>query len=116
METLIPIDNEILNQRMSVSLTIDGKKTVLRISLRWHEIIGKWMMGVSDSEGNALVRNIPVLTAAGWNAGNLLKQVAYKAIGSAFIVPMVDEPSTENPVKENFNADKEFALYWSDTL
>lgn len=104
------------NQRIRTVLEVDGKNIVLFIKLRWHEIAQKWFMSVDDENENTLIRNVPLVRGESYPTSNLLRQFAHLEIGSAYVVPMVESPSTENPSADNLGMDREFALIWGDTF
>ena len=105
-----------LNQILKVVVPVDGKNLALNIRLRWNEKANRWLMSVLDDHGNALVHNIPLISAVSYPSANLLRQVGYKHIGSAAIWKLVENPSSDNPVVDNLGVDKEFALVWGDTF
>lgn len=105
-----------LNQRIRTVVQIDGVNKLLFIKLRWHKLTGKWHMSVDDSNEQPVVRNIPLLAGSGPGPGNLMRQLAHLGIGSAYVVPAVDHPSTENPVSDNLGLNGEFLLVWGDTV
>lgn len=107
---------ESLNQMVFISIPVDGKNIGLNIQLRWSDFKQLWFMSVFDGQETPLVTNIPLISSISLPSGNLLRQVSYKKIGSAFIVTLVDDPSTVNPSWNNLGVDKEFALVWGDTL
>lgn len=104
------------NQRIRTVLEVDGRNIVLFIKLRWLEAVQKWYMSVDDENENTLLRNVPLVCAESYPTSNLLRQFAHLAIGSAYVVPLVENPSTENPVTDNLGIDREYALIWGDTF
>lgn len=105
-----------LNQRIRVVLEVDKRNIVLFIKLRWCRAISLWMLSVFDEQETPIAMNIPVLRGETLPSANLLSHVEYKRCGTAFVFPLVDHPSTDNPGKDNFGIGKEYALAWGDTI
>lgn len=106
---------ESLNQRIRAVVNVDEKNIVLFIRLRWCNYADKWFMSVFDEEENPIIYNVPVLLGVTFPSANLLRAVSYKKIGCAFVIPLVEKPTTPDPSWNNFGSDKEFALAWGDT-
>ena len=104
-----------LNQRIRTIVPVDGKNIELVIKLRWYEVVGKWFMSVFDDQENPIIQNVPLLLGVTFPSANLLRAVSYKKVGCAYVYPLVENPSTPNPGRDNFGIDKEFALKWGDT-
>ena len=104
------------NQRIRTVLEVDGRNIVLFIKLRWLKAVQKWYMSVDDENENTIIRNVPLLAGKSYPTINLLRQFAHLGIGSAFVAPLVENPSTENPSDTNLGLDKEYALVWGDTF
>lgn len=110
---LLAIDNSpSLNQLGRTVLEIDGKNTVLYIKLRWLDKIGKWMMSIKDERGDPIIRNIPLVASKSYPSADLLNQFAYMFIGSAAVLPTVNNPSTPIPADSNLGLNKEWVLVW----
>lgn len=105
-----------LNQRICTVVEADGRNIVLYIKLRWHKKTGKWFMSLDDENEQTIIRNIPLICGTQFPTANLLRQFAYLGLGSCFVLPLVDNPSTEHPAKGNLGGEKEFALVWGDTV
>ena len=105
-----------LNQRVCTVVDVDDRNIVLYIKLRWHKKTGKWFMSVDDGNEKPLIRNVPVISGTEFPVANLLRQFAHLDVGSCFVVPLVDNPTTENPAKLTLGNGKEFALMWGDTI
>lgn len=104
-----------LNQKIKTVVSVDGRNISLSIKLRWYDVIGLWLMTVYDEEDNVIVSNVPLLAGESFPSANLIRQIEHKGFGSAAIVALVANPTTENPGEKNLGVDKEFALLWGDT-
>lgn len=105
-----------LNQVIRTVVQIDGKSMALNLHIRWNSKIQRWLMTVMDEQKNVIVWNVPLQANESYESSNLLHQLAYKEIGSAWIFQIVNSPSSENPSSDNLGIDKEFALVWGDTV
>lgn len=104
-----------LNQRIRTVVEVDGQNIGLIIKLRWCGAVEKWFMSVFDEWENPIIRNVPLVLGVTFPSANLLRAVSHKKIGCAFVYPLVENPSTPDPARDNFGLGKEFALMWGDT-
>lgn len=99
------------NQSFTTTLQVDGAPLTLNFTIRWNEMAGYWVMGVSNSAGTLLLDSIPLIT--GWYpAANLLSQFQYLKIGSAYILNDGNS-SSDYPGKTDLGSS--FSLLWDDT-
>lgn len=99
------------NQRLSLSLDVDGKVLSLQLAIRYNQMANYWVMTVFDSAGTTLLDPVPLLTG-GYPAANLLEQNAYMKIGSAFVIN-VNGTDLDHPTGDNLGT--EFIVVWGDT-
>lgn len=98
------------NQTFTTQLIVDGSPLTLGIELDFNEMAGYWEMAISDSAGNLLIDNVPLIT--GWYpAANLLGQYGYLQIGSAYLLN-TGNASVDYPGESNLAL---FSLLWGDT-
>jgi hypothetical protein len=107
---VIPL-NSAPNQRLSLSLNVDGKVLAIQLAVRYNQMANYWQMSVFDQNGILLLEPIPMLTGA-YPAANLLEQNAYMQIGSAFVIN-VTGTTLDYPQANNLGSD--FLLVWDDT-
>lgn len=100
------------NQKFQTVLSVDGKNINLQFQVRWNEIAECWIMKITDSKTQeVLIDSFPLLTADD-PAGNLLEQMSYLEIGSAFLVNVGNVSS--DPAIDDLGSN--FILFWHDTL
>ena len=92
-----------------VSVPINGVSTYLLLTFRYNYIGEFWSLTIADSSQKTLVSNVPLVTGHK-GAQDLLRQLGYIGIGSAYVVNLVDNPTTDIPNFENWLS--EFDLWW----
>lgn len=91
------------------NITVEGKSVRARFELRWREATNKWYLSIYNSQtGEAYCLHVPVVTSD-VEQNDLLSPFYYKDIGSILNVPVVMNPTSENPQKDNF---VQFNLVW----
>ena len=100
----IPLDNS-PNQNFNVTLSINGKNTVLNLFLSYNEG-NYWTMQVRDRFKNPITDSIPLLSGQ-----NLLQGLEYLGIGEAFLLRNSDM-NEEIPNSDNLGTD--YVLLWRD--
>ena len=73
------------NQKLSITLPINGQNITLNLSVRYNTVANYWVMTVADKSGNVLIDSLPVITGE-YPAANILGQYQYLGIGSAVVV------------------------------
>lgn len=109
--SIIPLTTD-PSQSFQCTIPIDGKNITLTFLIRYNDIAKYWTMGISDSNGNLVIDNLPLVTGK-YPAADLLSQYKYLGIGSATVVNISNLP-TARPDDTNLGVD--FYLVWSDTI
>lgn len=97
------------NTKTRISVPINGVSTYLYLTFVYNQIGEYWTMTISDSSQQELVSNHPLLTGHK-GAQNILRQLGHLGIGSAYVVNLVDDPTTDYPDFDTWL--KEFDLWW----
>lgn len=102
------------NQSFIITLQIDSVNTTLKFNVMWNPIAGYWLLTIiNQANSNYIIDSLPLVTGQrSTNTLNILRQFDYLKIGTAYLLPIVSEPSTDYPNTTNLNS--EFALIWSD--
>jgi hypothetical protein len=100
------------NQSFQVPLSIDGTVKTLSGFIRYNEIADYWVMTLSDSQGNLILDSIPFVTG-NVPSSNILRQFAYLAIGSAFVLNASNVASPDFPDDTDLGDD--FVILWDNT-
>lgn len=111
MFQLIPL-SPLPNQKLVLSLNVDGKVEELFITLRYNEIAAYWVMTVEQPVNNVILDSIPLVTGE-IPAKNILSQFAYLGIGSAQVINASQVSSPNYPNDTDLGTD--FVLVWGDT-
>lgn len=107
----IPLDTS-PNQSFNITLDIDGQNTTLRLTIRFNELSGYWLMDIANEQKISILQGIPLVSGV-YPADNLLGQYGYLNIGSAFLLRTNDD-LTDIPNETNLGTS--FVLVWGDTL
>ena len=102
----------LLYQQQVMNLTVGKKTTRAVFELRYLHRTDKWYVSFYEAQTGAPICTYIPLIASTIELNNLLEPFAYKDIGWLACIPIVDEPSTENPSKDNLS---EFAIVWGDS-
>ena len=109
----IPLTND-PNQEFQLTLQVDGENVVYKFNVSWNAIGGYWVMTLTDvASGEILLDSIP-LVCGGDSSANILQQYDSLQIGTAYLVSLVTEPTSNSPNDTNLGT--EFALMWDDNL
>lgn len=101
------------NQTFKVIVTFDDKKQTFFLTFNYREVCEYWTMTIKDVYQNVLLSNIPCVTGGGLlEAGNLLQQFGYMALGSML---MHKTQNTSNDVPGPRDLGIEYEFYWGDT-
>ncbi len=109
----IPLDSS-PDQRLRVTVPIDGKNVTLGLRLRYNTVAGCWMMTVYDKDGTLLIDSLPLVTGE-YPAADLLAQHRHLGLGSAVVVNVGAAPSFPSDVPDSGNLGSGFVLIWGDT-
>lgn len=97
---------------MNLDIGKDSKRVALE--LRYEEITDRWYMTLTDIQTEECYFSmIPLLASYNNKMNNLWEPFAYKGIGILWCFPKNDNPSSENPSRNNIN---EFWIIWGDGL
>jgi len=109
MAQIIPLTNA-PNQNIGVSLAVNNTVLRLQLNIYFSEMANYWIMDISDSQGNLLIADIPLLTGE-WPAANMLAQYGYMNIGSAYIINL---GQTSDDYPNSTELGNYFSLLWDD--
>ena len=107
MRTIVPINNR-PNNTFSCKIPVDNKNITFTFTTHFNEVAGYWLVSISNSEGIELIHNLPVLPSQ-----NILSQLTYMCIGSAYIIRGDSLSEEEWPSEESLGSN--WYLVWSDT-
>jgi len=107
---LIPVTSN-PDQRMTVTIPVNGQNVTLRLRIRYNAQGGYWWMAVSDQSGNLLVDAVPLVTGD-YPAGDLLGQYQYLGIGSCVVV---NAGNTALDSPDDTSLGVSFFLAWGDS-
>ena len=109
----IILNPDLLHQRQVINLNVQGKAKRVVFETKHFDITDKWYVSIFDAQsGQPLCTFVPLIASYDMMI-NLLEPFAHKRIGWLFCVPVVDEPSSEFPRRNNLG---EFTLFWGDEL
>lgn len=101
------------NQLARVEVTFDEKKHFYFLKFTYSEVCQYWLMTIMDTFQNIIISNIPLVTGGSiLSSGNILKQFAYKMIGSIMVLKS-SNVNNDYPNEKQLGA--EFKLIWGDT-
>jgi hypothetical protein len=112
MDQVIILTNE-PNQRMGMSLTVNGASLQLNVTLRYNEMINYWIMDIADANNNSVLTDIPLLTGV-FPAANILGQYQYLQIGSAYVLDVSNDDVRDYPNVNDIATS--FVLLWGDNV
>ena len=108
---LSPIEGS-LWQTLNLNLQIGNKTKRVQLELRYAEKTDRWSMSLKDLQTEEVYfANVPMIASYKGAINNLWTPFGHRGIGEFYCLPKSDEPSTENPSKDNLN---EFYLIWGD--
>lgn len=101
------------NQTFNTTIPINDRNVDITITLNYNEVAQYWTMTVVDTvEEKVLFSQLPMLTSS-MDFANMLCQLGYKEIGSAFIFP-TNFTQASRPNDKDLG--KNYQLIWSDNL
>lgn len=106
MYSIVPI-SDIPNNTFSSKIPVDGKNLTLTFRVTYNELAKYWLIDINDTNGNVLIRGLPVIPAQ-----NILEPYQYMQIGSAYILPRT-KVKEQWPTAGTLSSD--WYLVWSDT-
>lgn len=112
MDQVVPLSTA-PNQTMAVSLSVNGVSLLVKLNLRYNEMAQYWVMDISDSDGNVMVANIPLLTGV-FPAANILGQFGYLEIGNAYVLDISNDDARDYP--NALDLGTSFLLLWGDNV
>lgn len=92
------------DQNFKCTVPISGKNLSLFFRIRFNTVAKYWTISVSNSKGEILVDNIPLVTGV-----DLLGQFAHLGLGSA-VVAKTGKSTMDSP--DDTNLGTEFVLLW----
>ncbi len=109
------------DQRMRVTIPVNGANLTLRLRIRYNSVAGCWMMAVSDDGGNLLVDSVPMLVGQ-YPAADILAPYRYLGLGSAVILntgapdySAQDSPDSSQLGDGTQGSPGQYILVWGDT-
>lgn len=98
--------------RILVSVPVDEYNKYLYLEFTYNRMGDIWNLTLYDGNTQeCILSNVPLLFGEN-QSQNLLRQFGHLNIGSAFIVPLVDDPTTDSPDYKTWL--DEFQLWWGD--
>lgn len=107
MYSFIPVQ-AVPNCTFASKIPVDDMNLILSFSITYNELAKYWVVDIADSDGNMLIRGLPVIPAQ-----NILEQFQYLKIGSAYILPR-STVSEQWPTADTLTSD--WYLVWGDTI
>ncbi len=101
-----------VNQTFQIALLIAGKNVPVEIDIRYSEMGNCFNMSISDTQGNLLLSNVPLVTG-GPNSNNILKAHGHLGLGKAYVVNISNTTEMSYPNANTLG--ESFVLVWSDT-
>ena len=108
---IIPANNA-PNRTFRITIPIDGGNKTFRFKFVYNSIGKYWMLTIMDLSGNEIVSNLNLLQTFGEKSSNLLEQLAYLRVGSAYLVDL-EAFTFSAPTDEQLG--NKYALLWGDT-
>lgn len=106
----IPVTSE-PDQRMIVTIPINGQNITLQLRIRYNTQAGYWVMRIADKHGTVLLDSVPLLTGD-YPAADILGQYQYLGLGSAFVLN-VGAAVQDSP--DDTTLGTSFVLVWGDS-
>lgn len=107
---IIPLTTQ-PNQTFQIALNVNNATLRLTLNINYNEMANYWVMTVSDSNGNLIVDNVPLVTGS-WPAANILDAYQYLNIGSAYVINVSNSDINDYPNATDLGTD--FVLLWGD--
>ena len=101
------------NQTFNIIIPVDGVNRSFKVDLWYNEVAEYWLLTATDLRNQeVLFRNIPLLVSEN-SMLNILRQINYKEIGMACVLPRIIDYSKSMPDDKNLGT--EYVLVWGDT-
>ena len=112
-QIMLNVDNEVVDQIMTLPITPNGNRVQLRIRIEYRPYVGKYFASVWDAiSGEAKLLNFPIVASEEGALNDLLKIIAYKEIGAMVCYPILNETTQEDPTEDTL---EEYELLWGDS-
>lgn len=103
---------ESLWQSSTIVLPFENEPKRVNFELRYLSKTDLWYMSLTDVQsGEIYFTYVPLLASSTDGPNNLWEPFWYSRIGALVCFPIVDNPKTQNPSRDNLG---EFTLMWSD--
>lgn len=106
----IPVTNQ-PNQSFRSVVPVNGQNVSLNFYIYWNEPAGYWEMTLQNPATNEDYVTGMALVTGDIPAQNLLGQLAYLQIGSAYVVP-INDSGPDYPKVDSWG--KDFILVWGE--
>ncbi len=108
------LDPEAKSQVMTLDIEPDENRFTVSLRLEWMDYIGKYMLSIWDAmTGEAFITNVPLVASSDDILVDLIRQIAYKGLGSLYCAPIAKDPLYEDPHLGTLN---EYELVWGDSF
>lgn len=108
---IIPLTNN-PNQKLSITLPVNGKNITLNLTVRYNTMANYWVMTIADKTGTILADSIPII-AGEYPAADILGQYQYLGIGSAVVV---NASNTDLDIPNDVSLGVDHYLVWGDSV
>ena len=98
--------------KILVTVPVGGANKSLYLETTYNRIADRWSLNIYDGNTQECILANRPLVFGERESQNLLRQFGHLGIGSAFVVPLVDEPTTDSPSLKTWL--DEFELWWGD--
>lgn len=108
----IPLTNS-PNQTFNVIVPVNDENKDLTITLNYNEVADYWAATIAETQtGNVLISQIPLLESY-HDFSNILIQMGYMEIGSAFVIAIEETPICR-PDENDLGT--KYILVWGDNV
>jgi len=112
-QCMIPFDADYTDQLLTLNLTPDDESRALRVRLQYRDYVGKYFMSITDAVTDEdLLVNFPLVASEEEALNDLIKIIAYKAVGSIVCLPVIAHPTYTDPD----GTISEYEVLWGDSL
>lgn len=112
MFKIVPLTNE-PNQKLSITLPIDGGNISFDLECRYNSKAGNWTLKATNTNtGEIYFDGLPLLYGV-YPSANQLEQLSYKRIGS---ITLVKNGDIELDMPNDVSLGNQFFLLWGDTI
>lgn len=112
MNLVIIIDPNVLHQRQIINLPFQKKSRRVVFEAEYLEEPDLWFISFYNAQDNSPICTKIPLIASHKYPFNILEPFQHKNVGWMLCVPLVDEPSSDNPSRDNMG---EFGILWGDS-